>query len=192
MQDAASLSPLRAQRRQRVLDAAEATFLRDGLRGATMEGIAAAAGLSKVTLYSYFRDKEAAFAAVAQRLAGRLRAAFDQALAGTGDPASRITAALSAKHAAVAALLAGSPHLRELLAARANVAEIFGDLDRSMTDAITALTGDAQAARIVFDGAAGLADAAPASPTLAADIARLVQAVVVVGPEGLEPPTKAL
>jgi AcrR family transcriptional regulator len=192
MQGDAGLSPLRAQRRERILDAAQATFLRDGLRGATMEGIAVAAGLSKVTLYGYVRDKEAAFAAVAQRLAGRLRAAFDAALAGTGDPPSRIAAALSAKHGAIAALLTGSPHPRELLAARTHVADIFRDLDRDMTWAIAALTGDTQAARIVFDGAAGLAEAASGSPTLGPDIARLVRAVLVVGPEGLEPPTKAL
>jgi TetR/AcrR family transcriptional regulator, mexJK operon transcriptional repressor len=47
--------------RAAVLEAARALFLRDGYSGATMEGIAAAAGLTKRTLYNNYGDKETLF-----------------------------------------------------------------------------------------------------------------------------------
>jgi TetR/AcrR family transcriptional repressor of mexJK operon len=47
--------------RAAVLEAARALFLRDGYAGATMEGIAAAAGLTKRTLYNNYGDKETLF-----------------------------------------------------------------------------------------------------------------------------------
>ena len=47
--------------RAAVLEAARALFLRDGYAGSTMEGIAAAAGLTKRTLYNNYGDKETLF-----------------------------------------------------------------------------------------------------------------------------------
>jgi TetR/AcrR family transcriptional repressor of mexJK operon len=44
-----------------VVDAARALFLRKGYAGATMEEIAAAAGLTKRTLYNNYADKDALF-----------------------------------------------------------------------------------------------------------------------------------
>jgi AcrR family transcriptional regulator len=172
------LSPLKAARRDRLIDVAEAEFLRNGLRAATMEGIAAAAGVSKVTVYGYFRDKDALFAAVATRLAARLHAVFDAALAGRGSVADRVTAALVVKHDLVFGLVRASPHAAELMAARQTVSAIFNDLDAGMTAAIALLAGDAQAARIVFDGATGIAEVATSREQLADDIARLVRALL--------------
>jgi len=53
-----ALSRTRAARRRRLLDVARAAFLRDGYRATTMEGVAAAAAVSKTTLYKYFADKD--------------------------------------------------------------------------------------------------------------------------------------
>jgi TetR/AcrR family transcriptional regulator, mexJK operon transcriptional repressor len=47
--------------RAAVVEAARALFLRDGYAGTTMEGIAAAAGLTKRTLYNNYGDKESLF-----------------------------------------------------------------------------------------------------------------------------------
>ncbi|MFT3689106.1 TetR/AcrR family transcriptional regulator [Paenirhodobacter sp.] len=44
-----------------VLEGARTVFLRDGFEGASVDDIAAAAGVSKATLYSYFPDKRLLF-----------------------------------------------------------------------------------------------------------------------------------
>ncbi len=49
-----------------VLDGAHQVFMTEGYEGANVDAIAKAAGVSKATLYSYFPDKRALFAAVAQ------------------------------------------------------------------------------------------------------------------------------
>ncbi|MCQ4286908.1 TetR/AcrR family transcriptional regulator [Pseudomonas stutzeri] len=48
-------------KRQSVLAAAKVLFLSNGYEGSSMEAIAAEAGVSKLTLYSHFKDKEALF-----------------------------------------------------------------------------------------------------------------------------------
>lgn len=52
---------------ERILDAALSLFARYGLRGARIDEIAAAAGLSKTNLLYYFRSKEALYTAVLER-----------------------------------------------------------------------------------------------------------------------------
>ena len=89
-------------------------FLRDGLRGATMEAIARQAGVAKATLYGYFPDKEAVFGAVAERLATMLTETVERELSREGTATQRIAGAIAAKHRAVFRLLEGSPHAREL------------------------------------------------------------------------------
>lgn len=49
-----------------VLDGARVIFLRDGFEGASVDDIAAEAGVSKATLYSYFPDKRMLFVEVAK------------------------------------------------------------------------------------------------------------------------------
>lgn len=49
------------QKRQAILKAARTVFLRDGFGNASMEAIAAEAGVSKMTLYRHFKTKEELF-----------------------------------------------------------------------------------------------------------------------------------
>lgn len=60
--------PRRAQNRldreRRILDAALTVFAAMGYSGATMDAVAAEAGLTKPTLYSYFPSKESLFSAM--------------------------------------------------------------------------------------------------------------------------------
>ena len=49
-----------------ILDAAKRLFLANGFEGVSMDQIAAEAGVSKLTVYSHFGDKEALFAAAAK------------------------------------------------------------------------------------------------------------------------------
>lgn len=54
----------RIAKERRILDAALTVFAKSGYSGASMEDVAASAGLSKPTLYSYFVSKEALFSAI--------------------------------------------------------------------------------------------------------------------------------
>lgn len=55
-------------KRRVILRAAKAVFLKSGFGGATMDGIAARASVSKMTVYRHFEDKEALFAGVITEL----------------------------------------------------------------------------------------------------------------------------
>ncbi|WP_017246081.1 TetR/AcrR family transcriptional regulator [Stutzerimonas stutzeri] len=50
-------------KREAILAAAQVLFLGNGYEGSSMEAIASEAGVSKLTLYSHFKDKEALFCA---------------------------------------------------------------------------------------------------------------------------------
>jgi AcrR family transcriptional regulator len=49
------------KKRAQILDGARAVFLAEGFDGASMEAIAHAAGVSKGTLYTYFKGKDELF-----------------------------------------------------------------------------------------------------------------------------------
>jgi AcrR family transcriptional regulator len=168
------LSPLKTGRRERLLDVAEGLFVARGYRGTTIEHLAEAAGLSKVTVYNYFPDKEAVFLAVAERLAARLRAAVLTELAGPGTPAEAVARALTAKQRMVFELVRGSAFAGELLAQKQSLAPIFAALDAGLIAAIGDRLGDPALARLLFHASVGLGEAAATGDELACDIARLV------------------
>lgn len=56
----------RGRKFDQVLEGARTVFLRDGFEGASVDDIAAAAGVSKATLYAYFPDKRVLFVEVAK------------------------------------------------------------------------------------------------------------------------------
>ena len=61
-----------------ILDGAMAEFLDCGYAAASMDRVAAAAGVSKATVYRYFQDKESLFAALVERLVkGKFSAVFN-------------------------------------------------------------------------------------------------------------------
>ncbi|HET9049287.1 MAG TPA: TetR/AcrR family transcriptional regulator [Chiayiivirga sp.] len=53
--------PKSLKKRRAILDAAKCLFLRNGFDGTSVEQIAADAGVSKLTVYSHFQDKDALF-----------------------------------------------------------------------------------------------------------------------------------
>jgi AcrR family transcriptional regulator len=127
------LSP---ERRARILDAARYLILRQGLRATTMEAIAREARIAKPTLYGYFADKDAVFGALIAEIGSDIHAAVEGALAGEGDVASRIAAALSAKYRVINKVLQGSPHAGEL----------YDEHTREGTEAFSGLDGWVEAA----------------------------------------------
>ncbi len=55
--------PKSLTKRAAILDAAQALFLRQGYEGSSMDAIAQEAGVSKLTVYNHFTDKETLFCA---------------------------------------------------------------------------------------------------------------------------------
>ncbi|RKF12997.1 TetR/AcrR family transcriptional regulator [Roseovarius spongiae] len=181
------LSPLKAARWQKILDAAEAVFVARGFRGATMEGIAEAAGVSKATLYGYAPDKDAVFAAAADRVAERLQHAVESALAGDGPAPTRIAAALIAKHRIIDELVRRSPFADDLFAEKTRTSSgRFAALDRAIEAEIAAelrvggsKAGEAsRLAALLFNASQGIANGGAEFDSVAQDIRRLVQALV--------------
>lgn len=69
-------------RRRAILEAARRLFLDRGYAGTSMEAIAAAAGVSKATLYSHFTGKEALFGAIVEERCRNLLAPLEAAANG--------------------------------------------------------------------------------------------------------------
>jgi AcrR family transcriptional regulator len=88
---AASRSRLpRAQREQRILDAASQEFDVHGFRGASMERIAHAAGITKALVYQYFGSKEGVYTACVER--GRAEMFENMRRAAAEDPQNMLRA----------------------------------------------------------------------------------------------------
>lgn len=123
-----------AEKRRRILDAARLLFVRDGLRGTTMEALARAAGVAKPTLYGYFSDKDAVFTALLDDLSDALTAAVEAGMAGPGTVAQRIGAALAGKYGVIAAVVESSPFAEELYATHSRFSLRFRALDAEMSE----------------------------------------------------------
>jgi AcrR family transcriptional regulator len=68
----------RENQRERILETAEKLFIRDGIDSVTIAQIAAAARISRVTLYEYFPDKQEIAWAVFQKVFLELRGPLEQ------------------------------------------------------------------------------------------------------------------
>jgi TetR/AcrR family transcriptional repressor of mexJK operon len=60
------------KKRQAILRGGKAVFLKSGFGGASMDQVAAAAGVSKMTVYRHFGSKEELFAGVITELCQRI------------------------------------------------------------------------------------------------------------------------
>lgn len=145
------------ERRQRILEAARRLILSQGARATTMEALAREAQIAKPTLYAYFRDKEAVLGALADACTTRLTHALRAALAGEGDAARRIGAALAIQHKTMARLGEGSPHAEELYGPAARIAEAHaeGAVSRALAEA--GVDRPRSMARLLLAAAQGIA-----------------------------------
>lgn len=69
------------QRREEIVDAAEAVFMQRGFATAKMEDVARQAGVSRALVYLYFRNKEELYFAICVRALQELRTRFTAAAA---------------------------------------------------------------------------------------------------------------
>jgi TetR/AcrR family transcriptional regulator, repressor for uid operon len=96
---------------ERVLAAAEAEFSSHGLRRTSLERIAEAAGVSHMTLYRRFGNRDALLGAVIAREARRLIARFDESITAITDPEERLVQGV----VTAARLFSGDHLIRRLL-----------------------------------------------------------------------------
>lgn len=92
---------LAGSQRERLLDAAAATIAEKGVAATTIEAIVKRAGVSSVTFYEQFRDKDECFVAAFDRGVEELRAATIEAIPPRGSREDRVRAALEALLAAI-------------------------------------------------------------------------------------------
>jgi AcrR family transcriptional regulator len=129
-----------SSRRHELVLSAAGLFVRYGFRKTSMDDIARTAKLSRQGLYLHFRNKEDAFRAVIEHIAGATLSALRTALAGDGrDLPKRLLAGFAAMmEASVSA--ADARDLRELFdAAR----ELAGDLVQQLDEQIVLALAEA-------------------------------------------------
>jgi AcrR family transcriptional regulator len=76
--------------RELILERAAALFARGGYPGTSMNQVAEACGLSKATLYHYYRDKYELLVSIAEGHVTRLQGVVREALAGEAAPAAQM------------------------------------------------------------------------------------------------------
>ncbi len=92
---------LAAGQRERILTATEQLIAEKGCAGATIEGIVKLAGVSSVTFYEHFRDKEECFVAAFDLAVEEASAELGEAVPADGSREERLRAGLNALLAAV-------------------------------------------------------------------------------------------
>src|SRR4051812_48601235 len=88
--------PAAATQRERILAATERLIAEKGCAGTTIEGIVKEAGVSSVTFYEHFEDKEDCFVAAFDRAVGDLCAAIPAGLSGPEQAPEALAALLEA------------------------------------------------------------------------------------------------
>jgi AcrR family transcriptional regulator len=131
------------QRRQELLDAAERVVMRDG-PDASMNAIAAEAGVTKPILYRHFSDKGGLYHALAERHIGDLVDRLREAMTSRGGRRRRVEACIDG----YLSLIESRPQVYRFLMHRASVedAEVFGHVAL-----VQRRIGDEVAEGIAFD-----------------------------------------
>ena len=75
---------------ERVIEAAQAVFARDGFTGAKMQEIADRVGIQRPSLFYHFKNKEALFVAAHEHVFARIAPLYRESLVPDGDPFQQI------------------------------------------------------------------------------------------------------
>ena len=103
------------EKREAVLEAAATVFSQYGFRRASMSAIAAAAGISRPTLYQWFENKAALFRQLANHRQNQAIAEAASVLTEPAPLADRVPRAILAYERIYYEPVAGSPHAAEFL-----------------------------------------------------------------------------
>jgi TetR/AcrR family transcriptional regulator len=75
---------------ERIIDAAQAIFARDGFAGAKMQEIADRVGIQRPSLFYHFKNKEALFVAAHEYVFARIEPLYRESLQPDGDPFAQL------------------------------------------------------------------------------------------------------
>lgn len=126
--------------REKLCDAAIRLFSEKGVEGVTMRELATALGVSAMTPYRYFRDKNEILAAIRARAFDRFAQASETAYAGTGDIFERVFAK---RDAYIRFALENKDSYRLMFDLSQPDSADYPDLDRAATRARTCLVSHA-------------------------------------------------
>lgn len=122
----------RVRTRAAIMAAATPLFLRHGFLGTNMDAVAAAAGVSKQTVYAHFRDKETLFLEIVREMTG---AAADTVETQVVDPPETMPLAqFLLDFAATQLSIVMTPRLMQLRRLVIGEAQRFPDLGRALYD----------------------------------------------------------
>lgn len=85
-----TVEPAADDTRERIIDAAQEIFARDGFGGAKMQEIATRVGIRRPSLFYHFKNKEELFVAAHQQVFARIERLFRESLVAEGDPFDRL------------------------------------------------------------------------------------------------------
>lgn len=148
----------RDAKRQKILEAASACFAKEGYDATSMEAVAAAAGISKGSLYDYFRNKEDLFFGVFEWFQQLIMASALERMGEYQDARERIMAFADASIGAMLEHLELYPVSLEVWAAaakpgtRARFSGAMKDLYASYRAELARLIHEAQAEGAIRDG----------------------------------------
>lgn len=146
---------------EKILDSAAKLFVEKGVSSVGMAEIASAAGCSRATLYRYFENRQALHIAFVHREARTLGAAIAMSVAAVTDPHERLEKAILAAVSAVRS----TPTLAAWFAPGDSI--LAGEIANS-SDVVNGL------------GAAMLGGIAPATPSRARWIVRVILSLLMV------------
>ncbi|MFI2644706.1 TetR/AcrR family transcriptional regulator [Streptomyces sp. NPDC018610] len=183
--------------RESLLDAAYTALARRPWSAVRMVDVAAAAGVSRQTLYNEFGSKEGLARALVRREADGFLAGVDRALAGHTDPYERLTAAAewtasaARRNALVKAMLTGcwserlpAPPLSAVPSSSAVPAQRRADGPLPAPGDLLAAVRDRAVALASAPGAPGTDGAGPADPAGACELVFRLALSCVAAPPG--------
>jgi AcrR family transcriptional regulator len=154
-----------ADRRLQLIDVATETFGDVGFHSASMNAIAAAAGVTKPVLYQHFSSKEDLFTAVLRHVGAKLRTALESSVAQAADGRERVELGFAAyfgflhNHRASARVLFGEARrIDETMAKEANRA--VESIANMVADLIEIDGLSTEERRVLANGVVGLAEGA--------------------------------
>jgi AcrR family transcriptional regulator len=152
--------------RERILAATERLIAAKGCAGTTIEGIVKEAGVSSVTFYEHFGDKEECFVAAFDRAVEELRAAIPAGLSGPGQAREALASLLDAIDAepdrarlCFVEAQQGGPRLRARYEAALDA--VAGELSDSLGQAIAGGLAWLLRERLELGGGEGVRDLLP-------------------------------
>jgi AcrR family transcriptional regulator len=124
-----------AERRRQLLDSAEAVFAADGFHGASMNDVAAHAGVTKPVLYQHFDNKHDLYRELLADVGDRMRTAVVKAAVSVTGPRAQVEAGFTAyfswvadNTAGFAVLFSGETRRDPAFAAEVDIAETIASL----------------------------------------------------------------